>query len=155
MGQSDSWPIGLIDKSDIGASHELINRLESVHSELAPYFKVMETDPEKAQKAVEKGRLHIVITILEDFQDTNKVYTETYHINTDMMKNVKLRLEYGLLKEMDNRGETELLTEKPFVVPRSAFFAGSAFLLSLMLSTTIVAANLFLNEKIERVRKFC
>lgn len=157
MGGSDSWPIGLIDKSDTGASHELINSLESVHSELAPYFNVIETDSEKAQDGVKEGRLHMVITIPEDFQNTNKVYTDTYNINTDMMKNVKLRLEHGLLKEMDHRGdlqiETNLLTEKPYAVPRSAFFAGSAFLLSLMLSATIVAANLFSFDRENRTRK--
>ncbi|MEN1969176.1 ABC transporter permease [Lentibacillus sp. N15] len=157
MGGSDSWSIGLIDKSNTDASHELINSLESVHSELAPYFNVIETDPEKAKNAVEEGRLHMAITIPKDFQNTNKVYTDTYNINTDMMKNVKLRLEHGLLKEMDDRGdlqiETNLLTEKSYAVPRSAFFAGSAFLLSLMLSATIVAANLFSFDRENRTRK--
>lgn len=157
MGGSDSWSIGLTDKSDTDDSHALIDSFESIHSELEPYFDVVETHPEKAQKAVEDGRLHMAITIPEDFEDTNKVYTDTYNINTDMMKNVKLRLEHGLLKEMVSRDDlqvkTKLKTEKPFAVPRSDFFAGSAFLLSLMLSATIVAANLFSFDRENRTRK--
>lgn len=157
MGGSDSWAIGLIDESDTDTSYEVINSFEGIHSEIEPYFDVMETEPDKAQNAVKDGRLHMAITIPEDFEKTNKVFTETYNINTDMMKNVKLRLEHGLLKEMDDRGdlqiETNLQTEKPYAVPRSAFFAGSAFLLSLMLSATIIAANLFSFDRENRTRK--
>ncbi|HLQ72224.1 MAG TPA: ABC transporter permease [Bacillota bacterium] len=157
MGGSDDWAIGLMDKSDTDSSHALVDSLGDIHSKIAPYFTVVETDPVKAESAVREGRLQMAITIPEDFDDTNKVYTETYNINTDMMKNVKLRLEHGLLKEMDDRGDlkmkTKLQTEKPYAIPRSAYFAGSAILLSLMLSATIVAANLFSFDRENRTRK--
>lgn len=90
----DAWPVGLVNDSDSVESQEFIENLDTVHSNITPYFSIMELEHEEASAAVKDGRLQMLIRIPDDFQQSQTVYTETFNINTDMMKNVRLRGTY-------------------------------------------------------------
>lgn len=143
----DDWPVGFVNESDSEESKEFIQTLESVHSNITPYFSIKEMEYEQASNLVKEGRLQMLIRIPDDFAASNTVYTETFNINTDMMKNVRLRLEHAALKHHEINNELhaapELITEKKEDVWREAFIAGSTVLLALMFTATLTAANLF------------
>ncbi|WP_193065155.1 ABC transporter permease [Oceanobacillus oncorhynchi] len=153
----DDWPVGLVNESDSEESQEFIETLETAHSNITPYFSIMEMDYEEASTAVQDGRLQMLIRIPENFQQAETVYTETFNINTDMMKNVRLRLEHSILDQLENNNELiaapELITEKEEDVWRESFIAGSSVLLALMFTATITAANLFAFDIENRTQK--
>src|SRR5690625_1689379 len=121
----DDWPVGLVNESDSVESQEFIESLETVHSNITPYFSIMEMEHEEASTAVKNGRLQMLIRIPDNFQESQTVFTETFNINTDMMKNVRLRLEETVLNQLENNNELiaapELITEKEEDVWRESF----------------------------------
>src|SRR5690625_537414 len=112
---------------------------------------------EQASDAVKEGRLQMLIRIPDDFGQSQTVYTETFNINTDMMKNVRLRLEHTVLKQLEKNNvlhaAPELVLEKKDDVWRESFIAGSSILLALMFSATITAVNLFAFDIENRTEK--
>jgi len=153
----DDWPVALVNESDSEESHEFIENLETTHSNITPYFSIMEMDHEEARAAVKAGRLQMLIRIPDNFQQSQTVYKETFNINTDMMKNVRLRLEHTVLNQLADNNELiatpELITEKEEDVWRESFIAGSSFFLALMFTATITAANLFAFDIENRTQK--
>src|SRR5699024_5702457 len=124
---------------------------------ITPYFSIREMENEQASDAVKKGRLQMLIRIPDDFVQSQTVYTETFNINTDMMKNVRLRLEHTVLKQLEKNNvlhaAPELVLEKKEDVWRESFIAGSSVLLALMFTATITAANLFAFDLENRTQK--
>ena len=153
----DDWPVGLVNESDSVESKDFIETLETVHSNITPYFSIREMEHEQASDAVKEGRLQMLIRIPDDFEQSQTVYTETFNINTDMMKNVRLRLEHTILKQLEKNdvlhAAPELVLEKKEDVWRESFIAGSSVLLALMFSATITAANLFAFDIENRTEK--
>lgn len=153
----DDWPVGLVNESDSVESQEFIETLESTHSNITPYFSIREMEYGQASNAVKAGRLQMLIRIPDDFQQNQTVYTETFNINTDMMKNVRLRLEHAVLNQLEEKNELqaapELITVKEEDVWRESFIAGSTVLLALMFTATITAANLFAFDIENRTQK--
>ncbi|GIN70276.1 hypothetical protein J14TS2_07510 [Bacillus sp. J14TS2] len=153
----DDWPVGLVNESESVESQEFVETLESTHSNITPYFSIREMEYEQASDAVKEGRLQMLIRIPDDFQQAQTVYTETFNINTDMMKNVRLRLEHAVLNQLEEKAELqvspELITVKEEDVWRESFIAGSTVLLALMFTATIIAANLFAFDIENRTQK--
>lgn len=153
----DQWPVGLIDESHNAESQALVKSIKSSHSNITPYYNVVETKLEKARKSVREGRLQLLIRIPKDYAKTKTVYIETFNTNSDMMKNVRLRLEHSILDELKLSQKLQtipnLITEKPKDVWRVSYIAGSCLLLSLFLGAIIVAANLFAFERENRTKK--
>ncbi|MBA9088306.1 hypothetical protein FHR92_004802 [Fontibacillus solani] len=153
----DQWPVGLVNESKDSSVQTLISSIENSHSNITPYYNVVETELEKAREKVRDGRLQLLIRIPEDYAETKEVIIETFNINSDMMKNVRLRLEHSLLDELNSDKELlfvpKLNTEKAEDVWRVSYIAGSSVLLSLFMGAAITAANLFAFENENRTRK--
>lgn len=153
----DDWPVALVNASENVESQEFVETLESTHSNITPYFSIREMEYEQANEAVKEGRLQMLIRIPDDFQQSQTVYTETFNINSDMMKNVRLRLEHATLDQLEEHNELqvspELITIEEEDVWRESFIAGSTVLLALMFTATITAANLFAFDIENRTQK--
>ncbi|MGW8957033.1 ABC transporter permease [Paenibacillus sp. NPDC055715] len=153
----DQWPVGLIDESYNAESQTLVKSIKSSHSNITPYYNVVETKLEKARESVREGRLQLLIRIPKDYDQSRTVYIETFNINSDMMKNVRLRLEHSILDELKQSQKLQiipnLITDKPKDIWRVSYIAGSCLLLSLFLGAVIIAANLFAFERENRTKK--
>ncbi|MFV0430331.1 MAG: ABC transporter permease [Arachnia sp.] len=157
FGGSDAWPIAVVDESDSAASHRLVQALDQTHGATGPYFHTLTTDAEQADAMLRDGRLQLIVTIPEDFASTHEILTHTYNINTDAMKNVRLRLTtaanlYDELARIDGVSAT-VVTERPTFVTRTAFMGGSAVILALLLGAALISANLYAVETEHRTRK--
>lgn len=157
FGASDAWPTAVIDESDTPESHNVIQALEETEGATGPYYETITTDAEEANELLGEGRLQLIVTIPEDFPTTQEVQVSTYNINTDAMKNVRLRLTttaniHDQLADLDGVSAT-FVTEQPADVTRTAFMGGSAVILALLLGAALIAANLYAVEAEHRTRK--
>lgn len=157
FGGSDDWPVAVIDESQSEYSRQFVDAIERVQGESGPYFRIIEKNPERAADLIEAGRLHLVLTIPPQFAETRRVDALTYNINTDAMKNVRLRTTAAVEHLEHDQGARlvsyKLDKVKPVDVSRNAFMAGSAVFLALMLGSMLIAANLFAIEEEGRTRK--
>lgn len=158
MGASgDQWPIAMVNKSNSNEAKQLEYSIESSHSNISKYYNIIENDEEKSKELVQNGNVQLGIVIPENFAHTNTIYTQTFNVNTDMMKNVRLRLENSII---NNSEENNKLIIKPVLklkksedVWRASFISGSCFLLSLFFGACITGANLFAFDRENRTRK--
>lgn len=145
-GGGDNWPVAIVDDSKSNESQDLIHTFKTTHSNITPYFDIIETDHEEAEKKVAEGRLHLLIRIPGNFTESKKIEIKTYNINSDAMKNVRMRVEHTLNRYIEEKGESKIIsqqmTEQPKDVWRSAFYGGSSVLLTLFLGSMLIAANL-------------
>lgn len=152
----DAWPIGLIVESQSPEAQQLVEVIETMSSNISPYFQVITRDEAEAQRLVANGRLHLVITIPADFDtrlaagETAVVETQLFNINTDMTKNVRLRLEHALQAFATEWGETvltvEQLTTRAEDVWRRAFIAGGAVVVALLVGASLNTAVMIARE---------
>lgn len=153
----DQWPVAVVDEARDQASGQLLQSIKDSRSNITPYYRIVETDLAAAREAVKKGRLHLMIRIPENYSQSRTVYIETFNINSDMMKNVRLRLEHSVNNLLGKEGELNvtprLMTERPRDVWRVSFIGGSCLLLAIMLGSTITAANLFAFDQENRTKK--
>lgn len=156
-GIGDAWPIAVVDEEKSRTSEALLQTLEESESNITPYFSILEMSLPQARQWIRDGRLHMLVRIPDDYTQTQTLYTETFNINTDMMKNTRLRLEHAVIEHMQKDRPLSaypvLVTERPDDVWRVAYISGSTFLLALMFSATIVTANLFAFDRENRTRK--
>lgn len=157
FGATDAWPIAVIDQSRTPQSQTFARALADTRGATGPYFRVYTTDEQEAARLLSEGRLQLVITIGRDFAATNAVRTRTYNINSDAMKNIRLRLT--TLANLDNQlngiaGVTGRIDKaKPVDVTRTAFMGGSAGILALLLGAALISANLYAIDTEHRTRK--
>ena len=153
----DEWNIGLINNSRGEHSQELVQEIHDLRSNISPYFHVVTTDPDEARELVEQGRLQLVVTIPEDFDadmdqgEIPTLDTQVFNINTDMMKNARLRLNRVLLDYASHHEPAltpvmvEQSTTRPTDVWRRCFIGLSASILAIMvgaaLNTAIIVAR--------------
>ncbi|MTE21404.1 ABC transporter permease [Streptomyces sp. TRM43335] len=153
----DSWPVGMVDRAKTEQSARVLDAFEESSSNVEPYFRTIETDPEKAESMIRDGRLQLLVEIPEDFDTTGRVEITTYNINTDATKNLRLRVEDALNIHDQRSGAmtvaADLRTVQPQDVTRSAYIAGSLTLLALLLGAVLLAANLFAMEHEGRTGK--
>jgi ABC-2 type transport system permease protein len=157
FGATDAWPVAVVDDDHSAASAEFVRALHDTRGVSGEYFRVVTTDAATARNLVHDGRLHLAIHIPEGFAAGNRVEVSTYNINTDAMKNVRLRLvdTANLFDAVtgDASVSAVLRTARPDSVPRTAFMGGSAVLLALLLGSVLIAANLFAMEQEIRTTK--
>jgi ABC-2 type transport system permease protein len=157
FGATDAWPVAVVDDDRSAASAEFVRALHDTHGVSGGYFRVVTTDADTATRLVHDGRLHLVVRIPADFDTGGRVEITTYNINTDAMKNVRLRIVQTANLFDAHAGHARvsavLRTARPDSVPRTAFMGGSAILLALLLGSLLIAANLFAMEQEIRTTK--
>ncbi len=152
----DQWNIGLVDRSGGKHSASLIKVIESSRSNITPYFNVVTRDEDEARRLVDAGRLHLVITIPEDFDDSldsgdlPTLETSVFNINTDMMKNARLRLDRVLQDWGAELGHSPVKIDQTTTrgndVWRRAFIGGSAVVLAVMVGAALNTALIMARE---------
>ncbi|UFU04883.1 ABC transporter permease [Ruania halotolerans] len=157
FGASDSWPIAVVDEAETAQSRQLTHTIDETQGPTGHYFRVVETDATAAATQLLDGRLHMTITIPPDFDTTGVVEVATYNINTDAMKNVRLRVT-TMANLFDSAAHADQITAiidraKPVDVPRTAFMGGSAVILALLLGAALISANLYAVDSEHRTEK--
>ena len=154
----DEWNIGLINNSRGEHSQELVQEIHDLRSNISPYFHVVTTDPDEARELVEQGRLQLVVTIPEDFDadmdqgEIPTLDTQVFNINTDMMKNARLRLtravqDYAAAHTPHAAPVTVTqTTTRADDVRRRTFIAHSAVILAIMVGSALNAAIMVARE---------
>jgi len=159
----DQWNIGLVDKSGGSYAASLTQAVENSESNITPYFNIVTRDQDEAQRLVEDGRLHLVITIPEGFDQviangqTPTLETSVYNINTDMMKNARLRL-YRVIQDWGAElGRSPItidqITTRPDDIWRRSFIGGSAVVLAIMVGAALNSALIIAREWEHRTAK--
>lgn len=91
------------------------------------------------------------------FSRGQSIDVTTYNINTDTMKNVRLRLVTVANRYDAENGHQQvtstIIKAKPQDVSRTAFMGGGAIILALLLGSCLIAANLFAMEQEIRTTK--
>ena len=163
---SDEWNIGLVVEGDDPEAQHLAQAIETSQGNISPYFRIVTRDADTAGQLVEAGRLHMVITIPDDFDtrltagETPVIYTRVFNINTDMTKNVRLRLEHAIQDYFVAEGQAPVtvtqFTTRTEDVPRSGFIAGGAVVLALLIgasmNTAIIVAREWERNTIKELR---
>nr|WP_300149273.1 ABC transporter permease [Propionicimonas sp.] len=161
----DDWPIGLVNNDDGPQAAAFATEITELHSNSSPYFNVVTTDADEAQRLVDEGRLQLVITIPDGFDATLTaggvpvLETQVFNINTDMMKNARLRLDRAVLDFATNHvpGTTPITitqtTTRPDDVWRRSFIANSAVILAIMVGAALNTANMVAREWERRTAK--
>ena len=152
----DEWNIGLVVESQGIQAQRFAQTIENLSGNISPYFRIITRDPTEAKRLVEEGRLQMVITIPADFdQRLNAgeppiIRTQLFNINTDMMKNVRLRLERAIQDFAVSRGTApvvvEQFTTRPEDVWRRAFIAGGALIVALLVGASLNTAIMMARE---------
>ncbi len=159
----DQWNIGLVDKSGGSYSASLTQAVEDSDSNITPYFNIVTRDQNEAQRLVEDGRVHLVITIPEGFDEaiangqTPTLETSVYNINTDMMKNARLRLDRVIQDWGAELGQSPItidqITTRPDDIWRRSFIGGSAVVLAVMVGAALNSALIIAREWEHRTTK--
>lgn len=152
----DEWNIGLVVEARGAQAQQFADTIETLTGNISPYFRIITRDPVVAKHLVEIGRLQMVITIPADFDErleageTPIVETQLFNINTDMMKNVRLRLERAIQSFQVARGAAPVVVEqyttRPDDVWRRSFVAGGALIVALMIGGSLNTAIMMARE---------
>ncbi|QBI18812.1 ABC transporter permease [Egibacter rhizosphaerae] len=156
-GGGDDWPVAVTDHADTERSRALVAAIEDSRSGISPYFDIVQTNPQRAAEQLDEGRLQLHVEIPADFDATRAIDVATYNINSDAMKNARLRLTNALNAYDADTGQLPVVVDldrtAPADVPRTAFIAGSAVLLALAFGAALLAANLFAVDAEARTSK--
>jgi ABC-type multidrug transport system permease subunit len=152
----DQWNIALIVEGDGPAAQEFARTIETLESSITPYYRIITRDPEQAQELVRGGRLQMAITIPASFDERLAagappiIETQVFNINTDMMKNVRLRLESAIQEFLTERQATPVIVEhvttRSADVWRQAFIAGGAVIVALLVGAALNTALMVARE---------
>lgn len=151
----DQWNIAVVNKSHGPQAAAFVQEIEDSRSNISSYFTIVTTDEAEGTKLVKEGRLQLMVTVPADFDRTiaagqsPTLQTRTFNINTDMMKNARLRLDRVLQDWGATQGLSPVTidqkTTRPNDVWRRAFIGGSASILAIMvgagLNTAIIIAR--------------
>lgn len=156
-GWGDEWPVGIVDHDQTEESAELVHALESASSNVSPYFRVLTTDREHADRLLEHGRLQLLVEVPPGFSEERRIETSLVNVNSDATKNLRLRIDKVLnAVDQEHAGmpvRLELRRQRPDDVPRGAFIAGGAAVLAVLLGASLIAANLYAIEVEARTTK--
>ncbi len=152
----DQWNIALVNNSDGPRAASFVQEVKESHSDITPYFNIVTTDAAEGARLVSEGRLQLMVTIPGDFDraiaagHTPTLKTRTYNINTDMMKNARLRLERVLQDWGTTRGLSPItidqVTTRTHDVWRRSFIGGSAVILAIMVGAALNTAIMIARE---------
>jgi len=154
----DEWNIGLVAEGEGPHAAAFEAEIRGLRSNISPYFHVVTTDADQAEQLVAEGRLHLVVTIPADFDArieagrTPVLRTRTYNINTDMMKNARLRLT----RAVQDYAAAQVPGAAPVTVTQTAtrlddvwrrtFIGHSAVILAVMVGSALNAAIMVARE---------
>lgn len=146
----DEWNIALITRGDGPQARQFAEAIEQSRGTLSPYFRIVTRDPDEARRLVEQGRLHMAVTIPDGFGEQTAVSeppvvrTQVFNINTDMTKNVRLRLQHAIQRYDATHGDAPLVIEQVTIrdddVWRRSFIAGGAVILAVLVGATLNTA---------------
>jgi ABC transporter, inner membrane subunit len=154
----DEWNIGLVNEGSGPHAAAFEQEIRDLRGDIGPYFRVVTTDAGRAGRLVAEGRLQLTITIPEDFDERIEaggipvLRTQVYNINTDMMKNARLRLtravqDYAAAHAPGAAPVTVTqTTTRADDVRRRAFIAHSAVILAIMVGSALNAAIMVARE---------
>jgi ABC-type polysaccharide/polyol phosphate export permease len=152
----DQWDIGLIVEGDGPAAQEFARTIATLESGITSYYRIITRDPATAQALVNAGRLHMVITIPSTFDERlaagapPTIEAQVFNINTDMTKNVRLRLQAAIQSFQAQRGmapvTVERITTRDTDVWRRAFIAGGAVVVALLVGASLNTALMVARE---------
>lgn len=162
----DEWNIGLIVEGEGPEAHRLAAVITDLHGNISPYFRVITRERAEAERLVSEGRLQFMITIPADFDalvaagKPPRIETRIFNINTDMTKNIRLRLDRALVEFAMARGTAPLrvvqTTTREQDVWRRSFIAAGALAVALLvgasLNTAIMAAREWDRQTVKEVR---
>jgi ABC-type multidrug transport system permease subunit len=151
----DEWNIGLVVEDSSPVALRFVQAIQNSSSNISPYYRIITRDAQEADRLVTEGRLQMVVTIPTDFGtriaagEVPELQTKLFNINTDMMKNVRLRLQHTiqdfLVEEKRAPLQVVQYTTRPDDVWRRAFIAGGAVVIAILigaaLNTAIMAAR--------------
>jgi ABC-type multidrug transport system permease subunit len=159
----DAWPAGLTNQSHGPAAEQLTRTFEAAHSGLSPYFQFVTRDAQEARRMVEQGRLHMAVVIPEDFErrlaagDQATVRLSVFNINTDVTKNVRLRLDHVIQRYLEDEGDAGVVVAQSRTrrdeVSRGAFIAGGGVTLAILLGAVVNTALMAAREWERRTAK--
>ncbi len=161
----DDWNIGLVNRGTGPHARALESEIRELRSNISPYFRVVTTDPAEADRLVTEGRLQMVVTIPDDVETVlarggvPQIDTRVYNINTDMMKNARLRLDRAIqdYAARHRPGTTPVTvtqtTTRTQDVWRRTFIANSAIILAIMVGSALNAAIMVAREWERRTSK--
>lgn len=154
----DEWNIGLVNRSGGPHAAAFEKQVRDLRSNISPYFRVVTTDPVEAESLVAAGRLQMVVTIPDSFDRdiqagaTPTLDTHVYNINTDMMKNARLRLDRTIADYAAHQapGRTPIAVVQSTLrdedVWRRTFIANSAVILAIMVGAALNSAIMVARE---------
>lgn len=154
----DEWNIGLINHGKGPHAQAFEREIRASTGNITPYFNVVTTDPAEAEQLVTDGRLQLVVTIPADFDDhidagrPPTLQTRVYNINTDMMKNARLRLDRVIqdYAAAHSPRKTPITitqsTTRTQDVWRKTFIANSAIILAIMVGAALNPAIMVARE---------
>ncbi|QOR69438.1 ABC transporter permease [Ruania alkalisoli] len=157
FGANDAWPIAVVDEAETAHSRQFVETVTETRGPTGSYFRIVETEADAAAELLHAGRLQLVVTVPADFSETGAVEIATYNINSDAMKNVRLRVTTtaNAFDGATNAHQVAAIIDrvKPVDVPRTAFMGGSAVILALLLGAAMIAANLYAVDSEHRTEK--
>ena len=154
----DEWNIGLVNEGAGPHAAAFEREIRDLRGDIGPYFRVVTTDADEAGRLVAEGRLQLAVTIPEDFDERIEageipvLRTRVYNINTDMMKNARLRLtravqDYAAAHTPHAAPVTVTqTTTRADDVRRRTFIAHSAVILAIMVGSALNAAIMVARE---------
>ena len=154
----DEWNIGLVNEGAGPHAAAFEREIRDLRGDIGPYFRVVTTDADEAGRLVAEGRLQLAVTIPEDFDERIEageipvLRTRVYNINTDMMKNARLRLtravqDYAAAHTPHAAPVTVTqTTTRTDDVRRRVFIAHSAVVLAVMVGSALNAAIMVARE---------
>lgn len=157
FGSADAWPAALTDEADSVASAQVVADLAEIQGTQGPYFDLIEMSATEARGLVEDGNLQVALTLTETPDGGPEVAMRTYNINSDAMKNVRLRIIAAAnahdVAAGDQQVQAQVRPDGPRSVPRAAFMGGSAIILALLLGSCLITANLVVSEPAGRTTR--
>lgn len=152
----DEWNIAVVNDSDGPRAASFVQAINQSRSDISPYFNIVTTDSAEGTRLVDEGRLQLMVTIPADFDrtvaagGTPTLETRTFNINTDMMKNARLRLDRVLQDWGVTQGKSPVtidqITDRPHDVWRKSFIGGSASILAIMVGAALNTAIMMARE---------
>lgn len=151
----DEWNMGLVVEGTGPEAHRFEDILVNLRGNISPYFRVITRDPVEAARLAAEGRLQLVVTIPAEFDarmaagESPVIRTQVFNINTDMTKNIRLRIDRARVEFAAAQGRAPLqvlqtMTREQDVWRRSFIAAGAlavAVLVGASLNTAIMVAR--------------
>lgn len=152
----DEWNVALVNEGTGAASRQFAGAIERSRGNISPYYRIITREPEEARQLVDEGRLQMAIYIPADFDarlergETPVLRTRVFNINTDMTKNVRLRLDHAIQDFLVARNSApvriEQFTTREEDVWRRAFIAGGALIVALLVGAALNTAIMVARE---------